>query len=92
MRDCEENSRCVQSKESRDWISRLASRQSGTCVEHADKLKGHNSWNITGQKFQSGQAVSSRLKLATRSSREVESPECLVWMKTNFSHSSYSLL
>ena len=70
MRDCEENSRCVQSKESRDWISRLASRQSGTRVEHAEELKGHNSWNITGQKFQSGQAISLRLVLVARLSRQ----------------------
>ena len=92
MRECEENSRCVHSKESHDWISRLASQQSGTCVEHAGELKGHDSWSTTLQKFQFGQAVSSRFRLATHSSREVESPECLVWMKTDFSHSSYTLL
>ena len=80
------------SKESCDWISRLASCQNGTCVKHANELKGHDSWSTIGQNFQSGQAVNSRLRLTTRSSREVESPECLVWMKTNFSRSSYTLL
>ena len=72
--------------------SQLASCQSGTRVKHAGELKGHDSLSTTGQKFQSGQAVSSRLRLATRSSHEVESPECSVWMKRDFSHSSYTLL
>ena len=39
--ECEENSRCVHSKESHDWISWLASRQSGTRVKHA------GSWRVT---------------------------------------------
>ena len=60
------------SKESRDWISRLASRHNGTRVKHAGELKGHDSWSTTGQNFQCGQAVSSRLRLVTRSSCKVE--------------------
>ena len=72
MRECEEKSRCVQSKESRDWISRLASCQSGTHVKHVRELKGHDSWSTTKQNLQSSQAVSSRLRLTTRSSRKVK--------------------
>ena len=71
---------------------RLASCQNGTRVKHARELKGHDSWSTTGQNRQSGQAVSSLLRLATRSSREVKSLECPVLMKTDFSHSSLSLL
>ena len=71
---------------------RLASRQSGTHMEHARELKGHDSWSTTGQKFQFGQIVSSRLRLATHFGREVESLECPVWMKTIFSHSSYTTI
>ena len=47
------------SKESHDWISRLASRQNGTCVKHAGELKGHASYSTTGKNFQSGQTISS---------------------------------
>ena len=92
MRESEENLRCVQSKKSRDWISRLASCQSGTRVEHVGELNCHNNWSTTRQKFQFGQVVSSQLRLVTHSNREVESPECPVWMNTDFLHSSYILL
>ena len=44
------------------------------------ELKGHANYGIIGQNFQSGQVVSSRLKLATRSSHELELPKCLVWL------------
>ena len=53
-------------------------------MKHARELKGHDSWGTTGQNFQSGQAVSLRLKLMTRSSRELESPECPIWLKLTF--------
>ena len=41
VRECEKNSRCVHSKESRDWISRLASHHSATRVKHA------RNWRVT---------------------------------------------
>ena len=44
-------------------------------MKHAGELKSHTSCCTTGQNFQSGQVVSSQLKLATHSSREVESFE-----------------
>ena len=75
MRECEENSRCMQFK----GVSRLASRRNDTRVKHADEQKIHDSWSITGQNFQSDHTVSSRLRLVTRSSRKVESPECSVY-------------
>ena len=55
------------------------------------KLKGHASCCTTGLNFQSNQAVSSRLKLVTRSSHEVESPKCLVWLQLTLRipHTSY---
>ena len=63
-----------------------------TC-EACRELKGHDSWRTTGQKVQSGLEVISRLKLAIRSSREAKLPECLVWMKIDFSHSiSYPII
>ena len=72
--------------------SRLARRQNGTRVKHAGELKGHDSRSTTGQNKQSGQAISLRLRLMTCSNREVESPECPVWMKIDFSHSLHTLL
>ena len=74
MSECEENSRYEQFK----GVSRLACCQNGTHVKRVWELKGYNSWSIAGQNFQSDQAVSSQLRLATRSNREVESPECPV--------------
>ena len=62
-----------------------------TC-EACRKLKGHDSWNTTGQKIQSSLTVISRLKLATCPIRENESPECHVMQKNDFSHSSRTLL
>ena len=35
MRECEETQVVCIQEESHDWISRLASRQSGICVKHA---------------------------------------------------------
>ena len=61
------------SRESRDWIWRLTSHQNGTREKHAGGVEGsqqleHNSWSTTGQNFQSGQAISSRLILVASSS------------------------
>ena len=64
----------------------------GTHVEHAGELKSHASCCTTGQNFQAGQAVSSRLELTTQLSREVKSPDHPVWKKTVFSHSFLTLL
>ena len=62
-----------------------------TC-EACKELNGHDSWSTIRQNVQFGQIVSSWLKLTTCSTRETKSPECPVWMKTNFSHSSHTLL
>ena len=62
---------------SRDW--QVA--KGGTRVKHERELKGHANCCTTGQNFQSGQVVSLQLKLTTCSSRELESPECPVWLK-----------
>ena len=72
---------------SRDWQV----TKGGTRVKHAEELKGYDNWSTTGQNFQSGQAVSSWLKLVTRFSREVKSLECSVWLKLTFriSHTHY---
>ena len=47
MRECKENSRCVQfervSRLDLTTGSRLVSRQNGTRVEHVGELKGHDS-------------------------------------------------
>ena len=79
MSKCEEKLKSVHSAGPRDWISRLACglqvAKGGTCVKHAEELKSHTSWSTTRQNFQSGQADSSRLRLATQSSREVKSPD-----------------
>ena len=41
-------------------------------MKHAGELKSHASWSIIGQNFQSGQTVSSLLKLMTQSSYEAK--------------------
>ena len=74
MRECEEISKVCNSSKSRDWqVARMAHMWS-----MQKELKGHTSWSNIGQNFQSGQTVSSRLKLVTRSSHKPESPECPV--------------
>ena len=61
-----------------DWISRMAhdwqDAKGGTCVKHAEELKSHTNCCSTKQNFQSVQAVSSQLKLATNSSCEAKLP------------------
>ena len=51
---------------------------------HAGELKSHTSCCTTRQNFQSGQVVSSQLKLATQSSREAKSPDHSIWEKLTF--------
>ena len=66
MKECEEKLKSAHlrrvSQLARDW--RVA--RSGTRVKHAEELKGHASYCITRQNFQSGQAISLQHKLATR--------------------------
>ena len=48
--------------------------KSCTLANHAEKLKCHANWSITGQKVQTGHSVSSWLELAAQSSREAKPP------------------
>ena len=82
MRECEEKLRSVHfvgthdwiSRVTRDWISRVTHgwqvAKKGTHVKHAEELKSYANCCTTGQKSQAGQPVSSRLELATQSSRQ----------------------
>ena len=54
-----------------------------TC-QACQKLKRHVSCYTTGQKSQAGQAVCSRLELATQPSCKVKSPEHPVWENLTF--------
>ena len=62
----------------RGWISRVArglqAARRCTRVKHAKKLNRRATCSTTGQKVQTGHLVSSRLGLATQSSREARSP------------------
>ena len=60
-----------------------SARKLHTC-QACQKLKSCASSCTTGQKSQAGQAVCSRLELATQPSRKVKSPEHLVWEKLTF--------
>ena len=62
----------------------------GTRVKHVGELKSHASWSTTGQNFQSGQVVSSRLKLATHSSRKPKLPDSSVCYKPSLSHPKHT--
>ena len=96
MREYEEKLKNVHSARTRNWISQVARSwqvaKGGTCVKHAKELKSHASYCTTGQKSQAGQAVSSRLELATQSSCEAKLLEHLVCYKTDSSHSKHTLL
>ena len=83
MRECEELLKIVQrNKDSRlDLAGSLrlqAARMIHTC-QACQKLKCRANCCTTGQKSQAGQAVCSRLELATQPNREVKSPEHPVW-------------
>ena len=54
-----------------------------TC-QACQKLKRRANCCTTGQKSQPGQAVCSRLELVTQPSREVKSPEHLIWENLTF--------
>ena len=51
----------------------LASRQKLHTCQACQKLKHHARWSTTGKKVQTGRSVTSRLELATQSSRESKS-------------------
>ena len=88
MRECEEMSKIVQgcrdlwldSQVTRGWQTAKVS----TRAEHVGELKSHASYCTIGQKSKAGQAVNSRLELSTQPSREVKSPDYLVWEKLTF--------
>ena len=92
MRECEEMLKIVQgckdSRVTRDWQAAKV----GTRVEHAGKLKSHASCCTIGQKSQAGQAVISRLELATQPSHEVKSPDHPVWEKLIFHIPSHPII
>ena len=79
MRECEELLKIVQ-RNKHLWLdlaggSRLqAARMMHTC-QACQRLKRRASCCTTGQKSQAGQAVCSKLELATQPSREVKSLE-----------------
>ena len=70
----------LDSRVTRDWQAAKV----GTRVEHARELKSHASCCTTEQKSQAGQAISSRLELATQPSCEVKSPDHPIWEKLTF--------
>ena len=64
----------------------------GTRVEHAGELKSRPSCCTIGQKFQAGQAVSSRLELAAQLSCKVKQSTHPVWEKLTFHIPSHPTL
>ena len=63
---------------SRGWLA-VASRQIDAHVPSMPKAEASRQLFTTGQKSQVGQAVCSRLELATQPSCEVKSPEHPIW-------------
>ena len=61
-----------------------ASRQIDAHVPSIPEAEASHQPFTTGQKSQAGQAVCSRLELATQLSREVKSPEHPIWEKLTF--------
>ena len=88
MRECEEMFKIVQGYRDSQLDSRVTrnwqAAKVGTRVKHAGELKSHASCCTIGQKSQAGQAVSSRLELATQPNHEVKSPDHPVWEKLTF--------
>ena len=72
---------------SRGWLVAV-SRQNDVHVPSVPEAEA-SSCCTTGQKSQAGQAVCSRLELATQPSCEVKSPEHLVWENLTFHISSH---
>ena len=71
---------CKDSWVTHDWQATKV----GTRVKHVGELKSHASCCTTEQKSQAGQAISSRLELMTRPSREAKSLDHPVWEKLTF--------
>ena len=81
-------SRLCKETGTRGWILRVAcglqaARMLHTC-QACQKLKSRTSYCTIGQKSQAGQAVCSRLELATQPSCEVKLPEHPIWEKLTF--------
>ena len=71
----------------RDWQA----TRGCTWVKYADKLNHHASYSTTGQKVKTDHSVSSRLELATQSSREAKLPASSIlknWLFAFHSHTS----
>ena len=88
MRECEEMLKIVQGcRDSRLDLRVTCDSQVakvGTRVKHVGELKSHASYCTTGQNSQAGQAISSRLELATQPSHEAKWPDYPVWEKLTF--------
>ena len=88
MRECEELLKIVQRNKDLRLDFAGGSRLQATIMMHTcqacQKLKRRASCCTTGQKSQAGQAVSSRLELATQTNREAKSSEHPVWEKLTF--------
>ena len=88
MRECEEFLKCVQrSRDSR--LDLAASHQIDAHVLSMLETEASRQLFTTEQKFQVGQAVCSRLKLATQPNRKVKPPEHPVWQNMTFHIPSY---
>ena len=91
MRVCEELLKCVQvcakkqglAAKFHGWLA-AASRQIEAQVPSMPEAEALRQLFTTGQKFQAGQAVCSRLELATQPSHEVKQPEHPAWKNMMF--------
>ena len=68
-------SRLCKNAEIHGWTRDWQAAKVGTCMKHVGELKSHASCCTIGQNSQVGQAVSSRLELASQSSREAKLPD-----------------
>ena len=84
MRECEEKLKSVQLSRTSQLAHGWQVAKASTPVKHAKELKSHANCCTTRQKSQAGQAVSSRLELATQSSCEAKSLGHSVWEKLTF--------
>ena len=82
------SSRVCTQEEPRDWISRLASRQRWYTCETCKGVEGSRQL----QHYRTKLPIWLGSQLTTHSSCEVESLECLVCQKPDWSHSSITLL
>ena len=78
----------LDSRVTRDWqVAKV-----GTRVKHAGELKSHANYCTTRQKSKAGQAVNSRLELATQPNHESKSSNHSVWEKLTFHIPSHSTI